>query len=570
MSKLIISGGTLVDGTGAPAVRADVHIVDDQVVAVASPGTAGPVGADVIDASGLVVAPGFIDLHTHLDAQVFWDAALSPVPLHGVTTVISGNCGFSVAPLTGADDDYLVRMLARVEGMPLNALQHGVPWDWTGFGSYLERVEQRRPAVHMGFMVGHSALRRAVLGGAAHGDASAEQIEAMCELLDKALAAGGLGLSTSWSRNHVDGSGDPVPSRLASAAEALALAEVVGRYPATQLQVSPSPGFGDDEAELMRLMSLRAKRPINWNVYVPRASQAEAGERMLGASDTAARTGARIWALAYPDVIRARYTLDRPSVILDGLSGWSKLSSLPLAEKARILGDPRRRSELAAAAAVNGPDYWDDTVVLEGAGPRSKAAEGRRLADLAQERGDGSSAFDLLCELAVADELRTAFTPPAPGDDEATWKIRTRSWNDPRVVLGASDAGAHLDLITTYDWAPALFAANRDRGVLTLEQAVHKVTAAQADAYGLIGRGRLRAGAVADVVVFDPDTIAPGRTGWRDDLPAGAGRLYQEPAGIAHVIAAGTEVARDGRMTGKAGGRVLRAGRDTRPVAPLD
>jgi N-acyl-D-aspartate/D-glutamate deacylase len=544
--------------------------VDGRVLAIAAPASPGPAGADVIDASGLVVAPGFIDLHTHLDAQVFWDPALSPVPLHGVTTVISGNCGFSVAPLTGADDDYLVRMLARVEGMPLAALERGVPWDWTGFDSYLRRVEQRRPAVHMGFMVGHSALRRAVLGGEAHGAASPEQIEAMCALLDRALSAGGLGLSTSWSRNHVDGSGDPVPSRLGSAGELLALAEVVGRHPATQLQVSPSPGFSDDQAELMRLMSLRARRPINWNVYVPKASQAEAGERMLSASDTAARTGARIWALAYPDVIRARYTLDRPSLMLDGLSGWSKLSSLPVAEKARVLGDPRRRGDLAAAAAVNGPGYWEDTVVLEGAGPRSKAAEGRRLADLAAQRDDGSSAFDMLCELAIDDDLRTAFAPPPPGDDEATWAIRLRSWDDPRVVLGASDAGAHLDLITTYDWAPALFAANRSRGALTLEQAVHKVTAAQADAYGLVGRGRLRAGAVADIVVFDPDTIAPGRTSWRDDLPAGAGRLYQEPVGIAHVIAAGIEVARGGRMTGEAGGHVLRAGRDTRTVAPAE
>ena len=189
------------------------------------------------------------------------------------------------------------------------------------------------------------------------------------------------------------------------------------------------------------------------------------------------------------------------------------------------------------------------------------ALEGRRLGDIALERG--SSAFDVLCDVALFDHLQAAFAPPSFGDNEETWKLRAESWTDPRVVLGASDAGAHLDAITTYDWPTALLAANRARSILSLEEAVRRLTSIQADAYGLAGRGRLVEGAIADVVIFDPERVAPGRVGWRDDLPAGAGRVYQEPLGIHHVIAGGVHVVRDGSMTGDAGGSVLRAGLDT-------
>ena len=312
----------------------------------------------------------------------------------------------------------------------------------------------------------------------------------------------------------------------------------------------------------MRRMSRRAGRPVNWNVYVPAAEHAQAGRDALAVSDTAATEGSRVWALAYPGVIRSRYTLDRPAVMLDALPGWSKLASASLHDKMSALRNPLQRVELAAAAIpIYGEHYWDNTTVVGGTSDTTRAVEGRRLAQLVLERGGTS--FDVLCDLALTDELRTAFAPPAPGDDEETWKIRLDSWTDKRVVLGASDAGAHLDLITTYDWAPALFAANRERQVLSLEETVRKVTSTQADAYGLSRRGRLVEGAIGDIVVFDPDHIGPGRTEWRDDLPAGAGRLYQEPIGIHDVIVAGTPVVHDGQMTGAAGGQVLRSGRDT-------
>jgi N-acyl-D-aspartate/D-glutamate deacylase len=562
-----MEGGSLVDGTGLAARLADVVVTDGRISAIVAPGAADiGAGTHRIDASGLVVAPGFVDVHTHLDAQVFWDSALSPVPLFGVTTVISGNCGFSVAPLMDHAVDYLVRMLARVEGMPLEALLNGVPWNWRSFDDYLREVRSLAPAIHMGFLVGHSALRRVVMGEQSHEESNPAQIEAMCALLEAALTAGALGLSTSWARTHVDGVGDPVPSRMGSREEMLALAEVVGRFPGTQLQVAPGFVFDDDAGELMRTMSVRANRPVNWNVYVPNAATEETCRRMLATSGRAKTAGGSVWALAYPDVIRIRFTLDRASATLDVLEGWSRFLGLPPAEKAAALRRPDVRQALSAAAGpVYGEAFWGGTTVMSGVSSEVVALEGRRLEGIASERG--CTAFDALCDVALADDLRTAFTPPSFGEDEETWKLRAESWADPRVVLGASDAGAHLDSITTYDWAPVMLAANRRRSIFSLEEAVRRLTSVQADAYGLVGRGRLVEGAVADVVIFDPERVSPGRAEWRDDLPAGSGRLYQEPVGVHHVVAGGVHIVRDGCMTGDAGGTVLQAGRDTSTVS---
>ncbi|MEI8323635.1 MAG: amidohydrolase family protein, partial [Actinomycetes bacterium] len=264
MLDVLITGGDVIDGTGAVRRRADVGIVDGRITQV---GTITESAHQTIDATGKVVTPGFIDLHTHYDAQAFWDTSLSPSPLHGVTTVIGGNCGFTIAPLTPQDGDYLMRMLARVEGMPLESLQQGLPWDWSTTAEYLDALDGTLMP-NAGFLVGHSALRRVVMHDAANQrEATDEEIEAMCNLLRDGLRAGGMGFSSTWSPSHNDHTGVPVPSRHGSRKELIALCAVVEEFPGTTLEFIPAVGeFAQETFELMGDMSAAANRPLNWNL----------------------------------------------------------------------------------------------------------------------------------------------------------------------------------------------------------------------------------------------------------------------------------------------------------------
>jgi len=316
---VLIKNGTVVDGTGGPARRADVAIADGRIVDI---GDVDDTAARTVDADGLVVAPGFVDLHTHYDAQLLWDATASPSPLHGVTTVFGGNCGFTLAPGGDAHVDYLSRLMARVEGIPLPALQKGVPWDWKTFADYLDRVEHGGIAVNAGFLCGHSALRRVVMGDDAVGaEANEAQLTDMERLLHDALDAGAMGFSTSQAPTHNDGDGNPVPSRAATREELLRLAAVVSHHAGTQLElIIPGclNGFTDDEVDLMARMSIAADRPLNWNVL----GVAPGGmhERQLDAGSRAAARGARVVALTLPQGMRIRLSF-HSGFVLDGLPG---------------------------------------------------------------------------------------------------------------------------------------------------------------------------------------------------------------------------------------------------------
>jgi len=568
MLDLVIRGGTLVDGSGAPGRRGDLGIRNGRIAAV---GDVPDPARQSVDASGRIVAPGFVDIHTHYDAQAFWDGTLSPSPYHGVTTVVGGNCGFSIAPLTPEAGGYLMRMLARVEGMPLESLEQGVPWDWRSFGEYLERLEGGL-AVNAGFMVGHSALRRVVMGERAVGhEASEAELAEMVALLRTSLEEGGLGFSSTVSPTHNDGDGNPVPSRHASREELVALAAAVRDFPGTTLEFLPGVGIFDEEQKrLMTDLSLAARRPLNWNVLAVTASNADMVEAQLSATDYARERGAEVLALTVPQAMTVRINL-RTGFVFDALGGWAELFRLPLEARKAKLADPAVRKQLdegansEASGILRALANWKAMRIGETFAEENRGCEGRTVGEIAQERG--VAPFDAMLDIAIADDLRTSFTPPTGREDDADWQARGRVWLDDRSVIGASDAGAHLDMIDTFAVPTRVLGDGvREHGVVSLEEGVRQLTDVPARLYGMRERGRLEPGWHADVVVFDAHTIGCGPTETRFDLPAGAGRLYAEATGIGHVWVGGVEIVRDGVHTGALPGRVLRSGRDTDTV----
>ena len=576
MLDLKIIGGLVVDGTGVPGRIADVGISDGRIVAI---GEVSDAAADTIDARGLVVAPGFIDLHTHYDAQAFWDTTLSPSPLHGVTTVIGGNCGFTIAPLAPTSDtavraedaDYLMRMLARVEGMPLESLQVGLPWDWTTTASYLDRLDGTLMP-NAGFLVGHSALRRVIMGAAAtEREATADEVAAMQQLLRDGLASGGLGFSSTWSPSHNDHHGHAVPSRCASRDELIALCSVVSEYPGTTLEFIPAVGqFSDEVFILMGEMSAAANRPLNWNLLQVYAQNWDLVQHQLRGSDLAAEAGGRVLALTLPDTFRLRLNFTS-GFILDILNGWDALMALPADEKMRQLQDPAMRAEWDRLAqstegSTRSIGNWGAYWLLETFSEQWKPHEGRLIVDIARDLG--RSAWDTLADIVVDDRLRTVIASQDKGQGDDTWERRVEVWRDPRAIVGASDAGAHLDMIDSFSYATTMLArAVRERPLMPLEEAVHHLTGRPAELYGLVERGRLEVGFHADVAIFDPATVGPGPVYTKFDLPGGAGRVYGEAVGIAHVIVNGERCVENGELLAARPGALLRSGRDTTTVA---
>jgi N-acyl-D-aspartate/D-glutamate deacylase len=568
MLDIVIRGGTVIDGTGTPGRKADVGIRGDRIVAI---GEISEEATQEIDASGKVVAPGFIDVHTHYDAQAFWDGTLSPSPFHGVTTVFAGNCGFSIAPLTPDAGAYLMRMLARVEGMPLESLEAGVPWDWRSFGEYLGKLDGKL-AVNAGFMVGHSALRRVVMGERAVGEeATPEELEAMKQLLGTSMAEGGMGFSTTISPTHNDGEGQPVPSRHASREELVELARVCSQHEGTTVEFLPGIGPHTDEGrELMIDVSLASRRSVNWNVMAPSADNREMIAQQLETTTLARERGAEIIALTVPQPMTVRINLFS-GFVFDALADWPKFFKLSIEERIEKLKDPEYRTWLDDRAhspesgIMAGVARWEMMKVDQVESEANQPYLGRIVGDIAKEQG--KEPFDMFCEIAIADGLKTSFMPPNSGDDDASWVHRGDTWVDDRTVIGASDAGAHLDMIDTFA-VPTQVLGNgvRKRGVIGLEEAIRQLTDVPAKLYGLRERGRLEEGLFADVVVFDPNTVDTGPTYTKQDLPAGAGRLYADAIGIEHVIVNGAEIIRGAEHTGAFPGTVLRSGRDTYTV----
>jgi N-acyl-D-aspartate/D-glutamate deacylase len=571
MLDLLIRDAQIVDGTGAPAYHGEVGVTDGRIVAV---GENDDSAAKTVDAEGLTLAPGFVDLHTHYDAQLFWDPTASPSVQHGVTTVFGGNCGFTLAPAPPDQQDYLARMLARVEGMPLEALRAGLDWEWSSFGDWLARLDGRI-AVNAGFLVGHSALRLAAMGADAVGnEASRAQIARMVMLLHQALNDGALGLSTSQSPTHNDAEGQPVPSRSASRFELVALAGGLRDHPGTTLEAIIAgclSGFTDDDIALLTDMSVAADRPLNWNLLGVSAANPEGHQRQLRAYDASAQRGGRVVALTLPQPMKIRLSF-LSGFVLDGLPGWRDTMHLPVPERLAALADPQVRRRLTEGASskeagmLRGLAQWDRLIIAETFAAENADATGRSVGEVAAARG--TEPFDTLCDIVIADELRTGLTPPMAGDDAADWRLRAQVWREPGAVIGGSDAGAHLDMMCGATYTTALLGKGvREHQVVTMEAAVRLVTDVPARFYGLTERGRIAPGWHADLVLFDPATIGHGPERTRYDLPAGAPRLVADAQGITSVLVGGVEVCHDGTATGALPGTVLRSGRDTETVS---
>lgn len=570
MFDLIITNARIVDGSGDPAYEGSVALRDGRIAALGM--VEGP-AAETIDAGGHVVSPGFVDVHTHYDAQVFWDPTLSPSCFHGVTTVFGGFCGFSIAPLTAQSAPYMLRMLSRVEGMPETSLTQGVPWSWRSFADYLSLLDGK-VGINTGFMVGHSALRCATMGDRARGsEASAAEVKEMRQLLAKSLSEGAMGFSSTVSPTHNDADGEPVPSRYTTREELVTLAATCRDFEGTSLEFMPGLGaFSDESIDLIVEMSSKAGRPLNWNTL--HAGDTGLAQHQLAIADKARAAGGEIIALTSAQYPTTRINL-HSGFLFDALPGWGELFRMSIDDRIAALKSPARRVELErrkgeAIGQLRAYTNWDNYLVDAAFSDATRAYEGRTIGAIAAEQG--RPPLDVMFDIAISDGLRTSFILNESADGDEIWRQRARLWGDDRTVIGGSDAGAHLDMIDTFAMSSMLLSRGvREHDLISLEQAVRQLTSVPAQLLGLKERGRLEVGHHADLVVFDPDTIDRGPVYMRSDLPGDETRVYADAIGIDYVFVNGVKIVENGSHTGALPGKVLRSGTDTAtPRIPLD
>ncbi len=526
---LVVRGGTVFDGTGAPGRVADVAVADGMIAEI---GDLRGSGARELDASGCAVAPGFVDIHTHYDAQVLWDPALRPSSSHGVTTVIAGNCGFSIAPTRPEHRDAIVGTLENVEDMDPATLSAGIAWEFETFPQYLDAVGRRGTVLNFTAYVGHSALRLYVLGDAAYERAATtDEIAQMCALVREAIEAGAAGFSTSFSYAHRGVDGKPVPSRFAERDEVDALFHAAGSTGKGVVLITP--GSQCTYADVYEWQP-RVGRPFTYPLF---ASPGGRHLEPVGLHEQGLARGARVWPQVTPRPLTMQFTLADPYSLNTG-TVFGELLKVSRAVRLAAYRDPEWRA-LAAADLETSPmkPRWDTFEVSESR--TFPELQGRRVTDLARERG--CSPLDVMCELAVAEDLSTRFRAYIANDDvDAVAKLLTHE----SVVLGLSDAGAHVDQLCDAPLPTDLLGTwVRQRDVMPLERAVRKLSGEPADLFGLARRGYLREGYAADVCVFDPRTVAPGPTRRVRDFPADAERLTaEEPVGVRHVLVNGTPI----------------------------
>jgi N-acyl-D-amino-acid deacylase len=544
---LLLRGAVLVDGTGAPARAADVAVAGGRVAAVGHPGELTPRSAtEVIDLGGLVLAPGFIDVHTHYDAQILWDGDLTPSSWHGVTSVVMGNCGFGVAPTRPEHRDTIVRTFENVEGMSKEALDEGIDWCFESFPEYLDALDRRRTRLNVGAFVGHSTLRLYVLGGDER-RATDDEVATMRALLGEAMRAGAIGFSTSRQPNHQGAFGRPVPSRFADVDEVYALTSVLGELGSGVVEVSIGPGLW---LEQFSDMAVRYGVPVTWTALVARADKPGAALRTV-------ERAAALPGEVYPQVacrpIVMQMNLADPTP-LGEIDEWKEVLARPRHERAALYRDASWRDRARGPTLAGWEPRWSKIDIEETTDHRDLV--GVALDRIAADRA--TTPFDAMLDLALSDGMATRFrvVMDNDGDDEIGALLA-----DKRILLGLSDAGAHASQLCDACYSSHLLGHwVRERGALSLEDAVWRLTGHPHRAFRLPGRGLVREGFAADLVAFDPDRVGCTTPERVHDQPGGADRLVVRSTGIEHVWVNGvaTRVAGDdvpdvapGRLLGR-------------------
>ncbi len=556
MADLVIRGGTVIDGTGAPGRIADVAVTDGVITEIAD--HIASAGADELDASGHVVSPGFIDIHTHYDAQVFWDPWLTPSCHHGVTSVIAGNCGFSIAPIRPDLTPLLARTLQHVEDMSLDTLTVGVPWDeFETFPQYLDVVERRGVALNYGCYVGHTALRLHAMGEAAYDRPATEaELTAMATSVAEAMAAGAAGFASSSSPTHNGDGGRPVPSRVADLNEIRRLMAPVGDI--GRGVIALLPGGVISNAELFELQRA-VGRPITWTALLT-VKNLPYHLKVIAEHDAARADGIEVWPQVSCRPLVFQMNMSEPFT-LNTRATFTELMSHTHAERMAAYRDPAWRARAETDLAGRGfiPFNWSALSVAESSGRPDLI--GRLVIDIAAERG--VSPLDAMLDVSLDDNLTTRFNSTLANDDPDAI-----AWLLPRdgVLIGLADSGAHVSQLCDACFATDLLGNwVRDREVMPLERAIHKLTGEPASVFGLTGRGVIAEGMAADIAVFDPATVAPGPLRRIVDFPADGERLTaDQPVGMTHVLVNGVPIRRDGATETEAldsrPGGVLRGG----------
>jgi N-acyl-D-amino-acid deacylase len=561
MHDLILKGGRIYDGSGLPSFIGDVAIRDGRIAEI---GRINAAADRVLDVGGLAVAPGIIDFHTHFDAQLWWDPLASSSTDHGVTSIVMGNCGLTLAPCRPEGRDTLIGTFVRVEDMPRATLQAGIPWEWTTHGEFLDALEKKPLGVNVGTLIGHCAVRQFAMGEAAvEREANHEEIGEMEELVRQGMAAGAFGFSTNANQRHYREDGKPVASRFAALDEIARLCRAVGETQRGLLQFThgafASPEHVARIGQWYDTILQETRRPLIGESIRHFWSEPDLWRKQL--DDVAARNRQGYAAYAMTSTRRStrRWTL-KDSSRFDEMPAWKQVMTMPLDRRRERFLDPAIRAELAGAMAEHKPigfsRRWDLITVKKAGRPENKPLEGKSIEDLA--RAQTKSPIDAFLDLALSENLETTFEDIASqGDEQAVKEI----FSNPHVLLGQSDAGAHVANANPGFGYSTIMLAHwvRERQIMNLEDAIKKLTFLPATIFGITDRGLLRRGMAADIVVFDPEKIDLAEPEKLADLPEGAERYVQRATGVHYTVVNGSVLMRDGTHTGLYPGKVLRS-----------